>query len=177
MTYPLRVAAIAVLVTLALGSAHLVAQSPDTTRTHLLTAAREVITIAHFCDLITLDETGAPRSRVMDPFAPDSNLTIWLGTNRISRKVTQIENDPRVTLQYFSAPDGAYVTIAGTAELVDDPAEKETHWKDAWNAFYPDRSAYLLIKVKPQWLELVSARHGIRSDKVTWTPPRVTFDQ
>lgn len=150
------------------------AAEQDTTRTFLIGVARDVMAAAHFCDLITLDDTGRPRSRVMDPFEPDSDMVVWLGTRRASRKVTQIRNDPRVTLQYFSSEDFEYVTIAGTAQVVDDPVEKENRWKEGWDAFYPDRNAYLLIKVTPVWLEVLS-RHGIGSDPNTWEPPRVDF--
>lgn len=149
------------------------AAADDTTRAHLISAARDIMASAHYCDLITLDSTGRPRSRVMDPFSPEDDMVVWLGTRRSSRKVTQIRNDPRVTLQYFSPEDFGYVTIAGTAELVDDPAEKSARWKDAWNTFYPDREAYLLIKVKPEWLEVLS--RGIQSNPDTWEPPRVAF--
>lgn len=150
-------------------------QEADTTRTHLIAAARDIMESARFCDLITLDETGRPRSRVMDPFPPGDDMVFWLGTSRMSRKVGQIRNDPRVTLQYFAPEAGAYVTISGTAELVDDPEERALKWKDGWEAFYPDREAYLLIKVTPDWLEVVSSKHGIRGNPESMKPLVVAF--
>ncbi|MCP4460011.1 MAG: pyridoxamine 5'-phosphate oxidase family protein [Cytophagales bacterium] len=149
----------------------------DSSRIGLISAAREIMTKAGTCALITLDEEGRPRVRVMDPFLPESDLTVWFGTNPKSRKVNQIKNDPRVTLYYLDNSESGYVMIHGVAQLVDDPLEKKVRWKEEWTAFYPNKSEnYLLIKVSPSWMELVSYRHGILGDTVTWQPPKVIFD-
>jgi general stress protein 26 len=114
----------------------------------------------------------------MDPFPPDSQFMIWMGTNRMSRKVEDIRRDSRV-LVYYQDPGGAgYVTIAGRARLVDDPIERERRWKSEWEAFYTDREAtYLLIAVTPERLEVVNYRAGVAGDSVTWGVPAVEFDR
>ncbi|NNG17584.1 MAG: pyridoxamine 5'-phosphate oxidase family protein [Gemmatimonadales bacterium] len=148
------------------------ASSRDT----LIAAARDIIEASRYGALVTLDESGHPRVRTMDPFAPDEDMVIWFGTNRQTRKVKEIENDPRVTL-YYPAPDtDGYVTIYGVARLVDDPAEKARRWKPEWGRFYPDREAtYLLIAVTPERMEIVSYSHGIVGDPDTWRPAFVEF--
>ncbi len=143
----------------------------------LMTAAKEIMNAANTCALITLDEEGLPRVRAMDPFAPESDLTVWFGTNRNSRKVLQIKKDSRVTLYYLANDASGYVTIHGIARLVNDPQEIENRWKEEWEAFYPDRSTdYLLIKVSPRWMEVISYPHGITGDPVTWQPPKLEFE-
>jgi general stress protein 26 len=129
---------------------------------------------AEYCALITLDRSGRPQARTMDPFAPDDAMTVWLGTHRASRKVAQIRNDPRVAL-YYEAPGGAgYVAISGTAHLVDDPSEKARRWKEEWEQFYVDReSDYLLIEVTPEVLEIVDYSRDIVGDPDTWRVPSV----
>ncbi|MCK4561948.1 MAG: hypothetical protein KAT78_03510, partial [Flavobacteriaceae bacterium] len=47
----------------------------------LINVAKEIMIEAGTCALITLDETGVPRVRAMDPFIPEKNLTVWFGTN------------------------------------------------------------------------------------------------
>ena len=149
----------------------------DKSSNELVEAAKEIMTEASTCALITLDEEGRPRVRVMDPFAPESDLKVWFGTNPNSRKVKQIRNDPRVTLYYLDVDASGYVMIHGIAQLVNDQEEKETRWKEDWEAFYPDRpEGYLLIKVTPQWMEILSYSRGIFGDSTTWQPPIVTFD-
>ncbi len=150
--------------------------SSDSFDNKLIGVAREIMASVRTCALITLDQTGRPRVRTMDPFPPDNNLVVWLGTNTKSRKVDQIKNDPRVTLYYLDNDNSGYVIIYGIAELVNPQDEKEERWKDEWAAFYPNKADdYLLIKVSPEWLEVISESRGIIGDSVTWKPPMVFF--
>lgn len=140
-------------------------------------AAREIMTSAETCALITLDQEGRPRVRVMDPFMPEKDFSVWLGTNVNSRKVEQIKNDSRVTLYYLEDEDAGYVMIHGSAQLVDDSKNKEKWWKPEWEAFYPDdREGYILIKVVPEWMEVISYTHNILGDPTSWEPPMVVFE-
>jgi general stress protein 26 len=112
----------------------------------------------------------------MDPFPPESDMTIWMGTNRKTRKVADIERDSRVTLYYYSPDASGYVTVTGRARLVDDAEEKAARWKNEWEAFYQDRaSEYLLIQVVPERLEVVDYSRGIVGESGTWEPPSVEF--
>jgi general stress protein 26 len=80
-------------------------------------------------------------------------------------------------LYYLDKQGSGYVMIQGTAELITSPFEKEKHWKEGWQQFYPDReNNYILIKVRPRWLEVVSYTHGLLGDSITWQPPKVVLD-
>ncbi len=149
----------------------------DSTRIKLINTAREIMTTANTCALITLDNEGRSRVRTMDPFDPETDLTVWFGTNPKSRKVDQIKNDPCVTLYYLDNDESGYVMIQGIAQIVDDQKEKEKRWKDKWKVFYPNKpEGYVLIKVSPTWMEVISYSHGILGDTLTWKPPIVVFD-
>jgi general stress protein 26 len=149
----------------------------DSSDNKLIYAAKEIITSASTCALITLDDEGRPRVRQMDAFPPEDDFTIWFGTNPKSRKVNQIKNDSRVTLYYLDSDDTGYVMIHGKAQLVHDLWEKEKHWKSDWEAFYPDYpNDFLLIKVSPDWMEVVSYVYGITGDPDTWEPQQVKFN-
>ncbi len=145
-------------------------------REELIAAAREIMSAARYCALITLDSSGQPQARTLDPFPPDENLVVWLGTNPRSRKVAAIRRNPRVTLYYFDREAQAYVTIHGIARLINDPKAKMKWWKDEWLAFYHDRAKdYLLIRVTPEKLEVVNVSKAILGDPLGWKPPSVTF--
>jgi PPOX class probable F420-dependent enzyme len=150
------------------------AQPPEKER--IVAAAAELMRAAGLCALVTLDAAGTPQARAMQPFAPEADLTVWMATNAGTRKVEQIRRDPRVTLFYL-APDGTgYVTLLGRATLVDDPAEKAKRWNPSWDAFYEDRnrgSDYLLLRVTPVRVEVVSATHGIAVEPKSWKPASV----
>ena len=134
---------------------------------------------ARFCNLITLDrERGHAQARIVAPTAPDADMNIWIATNTLTRKVAQIRADPRVTLTYFDSSEPSYVTILGTAELVEDAAEKSKRWKEEWLEFYPDGptgDGFTLIHVEPKRLEIVSESRGFSSDPKTWLPAAIEF--
>lgn len=152
-------------------------ESKDSLNETLTDAAREIMSAAGTCTLITLDDEGRPRARVMDAFLPEDDFTVWFGTNPKSRKVTQIKNDARVTLFYLDQDASGYVMIHGKAQIVDDPIEKQKWWKDQWEAFYPNREeAFVLIRVSPDWMEVLSNTRNIIGDPLSWEPQKVLFD-
>lgn len=150
-----------------------VAQEPSrqATASDPLVVAREIMLAARYCTLVTVGEAGRPQARSMDPFAPEADLTVWLATNPKSRKVGQIQRDPRVALHYLDPKSEDTVTLYGLARLVSDSGEKANRWKEEWKEFYPDRDAgYVLIVVTPERLEILSPARGFPNDPVTWSP-------
>lgn len=140
-------------------------------------AAREIIKSAETCALITLDKDGRPRARAMETLVPENDFIIWFGTNPKSRKVAQIKNDSRVTIYYLDSDNSGYVMLYGKAKIINDKKAKEAHWKDEWEAFYPNKEEdYVLIKLTPEWMEVISNSRGIFGDSVTWEVPKVPFD-
>jgi general stress protein 26 len=145
--------------------------APD--RAQVVKAAREVMVKARFATLVTLGRDGHPQARVVDPFAPEEDLTVWMATNPRTRKVEEIGTDSRVTLLYLDVPTQSYVTLLGRAEAVRDAAEKAKRWKEEWSSFYAEKNRgedYLLFRVRPHRIEVVSEPHGLRNDPRTWRP-------
>jgi len=143
-------------------------------RSNIISVAKEVMREARYCTFVTIGSGGHPQARVMDPFDPEEDLTVWVATNSVTRKVAELRKDPRVTLFYLEPESLSYVTLLGKAEIVQDPAEKAKHWKEEWAPFYKDGSRgddYLLIRVRPSRLEIVSYSHGLLNDPETWAPP------
>jgi general stress protein 26 len=145
-------------------------------RDSILAAARDMMAKARFCALITLDASGHPRARTMDAFPPDENMVVWMGTAVFTRKVEEIRKDPRVTLYYADPKYLGYVTVYGTATLVDTPEEKDKRWREEYASYFPEgKKSYILIAVTPQRIEIVDYSHGINGDPKTWRPETVTF--
>jgi len=123
----------------------------------LLAIAYTIIDSAQCRTFITVDENGKPQARAMSPFPPEENMIIWLGTSVNSRKVKQIKNNPQVMVYYYDSHGLSYVSVSGTASLVDDPDKKTHYWKEEWTRFYPDpEKDYILIKVIPDRMEICS---------------------
>ena len=152
------------------------AQQENGENSSLKSAAIEIITEAKYCTLITVDASGQPQARMMDPFLPENDFVIWLGTNNNSRKVKEIKKNKLATVNYSLSSGEGYVTLTGNAYLVDDSSEKEKRWKDSWEAFYQDKeSTYILIKFVPDKLEVVSYKHNLIGDSITWSAPHISL--
>ena len=166
--------AIVIGVALLAGASALHAQTSAPPREAVLKAAREVIGAARYATLATIDDLGGfPYSRIVDPFAPEPDFSIWIGTNAETRKVQQIGRNPRVSLLFFDAARQHYVAITGSATVVRDAAEKARRFKPEWKDFYKNGSSgddYVLIKVTPSWLEIVAESLGMKNDPSTWRP-------
>jgi len=142
----------------------------------LIAAAREMMASARYCALVTVDDKGNPQARTMDPFLPDSNMIVWLGSNSKSRKVKELRGNSNVTLYYPANGASGYVVIKGKAYLMDDAANIAKYWKPEWAAFYTVKKInYILIKVIPDRLEIVDYKHKITGDSKTWAAPHVVF--
>lgn len=147
-------------------------------RAQIIDAARHMMTRTRYCALVTVGSDGHPQAREVDAFAPDAGMTVWIATNPVTRKVREIRQDPRVTLYYAADAGAGYVTLLGRAEVIDDPAEKTRRWKEDWAAFYSDKNRgpdYVLIRVRPVRLEIVSYADKLLNDSKTWKPITLEF--
>jgi general stress protein 26 len=125
----------------------------------ILDAARETILEAGFCFMITLDDAGHPSARLMQPFPPEDDLSIYFGASSDSRKVREILADPRITLGYPLPDQGAYVSMAGEASLITEPAIKLRYWRESFAEFWPNGpqdEGYAVIRFEPQRIELMN---------------------
>jgi len=141
-------------------------------RDSLIAAAREMMGLQTYCALVTLDSTGRPQARTMNPFPPDSNMTVWMATNSRSRKIREIRRDPRVCLYYADHRQASgYVAINGKAVLVDDMNEKLKRKRAYWDQAFPDWRTLILIKIVPERIEVIHYKRGFTNDPVTFRAP------
>jgi general stress protein 26 len=143
-------------------------------RVELVAAAREVMAAQTYCALVTVDKTGRPQVRTMNPFPPEEDMTVWLATNTRSRKVEEMRNDPRVTLYYSDhAKAIGYVALSGRAVLVEDMAEVLKRKRAYWDQAFPGLKNIVLIKVVPERLDVLNYKAGAVADPVTWRTPSI----
>lgn len=137
-------------------------------RDTILQAAFEIIKSTPFCALVTIDSTGQPQVRTMNPFPMGDEISIWFATSRTSRKVTEIKRNPKVSV-YFADHIQAkgYVNITGTAEILDDKEllvkMKRSYWENI-----PDwQNVFVLIRITPKTLDVINYNRGITGDPGT----------
>lgn len=145
-------------------------KQPD--RAALIAAAREIMGAQTYCALVTMDDTGRPQVRTMNPFPPEDDMTVWMATNTRSRKIQQIRKDPRVTLYYSNHGTAiGSVTISGRAELSDDMNEILKRKRAYWDQAFPGLKNLTLIKVVPERLEVINYKAGLHNDPETFAAP------
>jgi general stress protein 26 len=137
-----------------------------------LAAARRMMIETRYCALITIGTDGQPQARTIDPSPPDERMVVTFATNPATRKVRQIERDPRVTLYYFDPVSPGYVTVIGTARLAT-----QKRWLEKWTPFYPGGAGGALVyEVTPVRIEVVDVARGIMGDATTWKPPSIEMN-
>jgi general stress protein 26 len=148
--------------------------SPPDERARLIAAAREIMGAQTYCALVTVDETGRPQVRTMNPFPPEDDMTVWFATNTRSRKVREMRRDPRVALYYADHENAiGYVQVTGRAVLVDDMQEILKRKRAYWDQAFPGLKNLVLIKVVPERLDVLNYKAGAQADPETWRTPSV----
>ncbi|HSV85063.1 MAG TPA: pyridoxamine 5'-phosphate oxidase family protein [Levilinea sp.] len=130
----------------------------------LLRFIRVLMKNAAYCFLITHSSQGEMHARLMQPFLPEEDLSVWFGASRNSRKVREIEANHLVTLTYFYQAEYAYLSVQGRASLSDDRALRKQYWREEWFKFWPggpEQEDYSLIQVKPYHIEIMDLAQGI----------------
>ena len=138
--------------------------------------AKELMAHSENAALITLDSTGVAHVRAMDPCLPEDNFTVWLGTNPKSLKIAQIQKNNLVSLYYFDKESAGYITLQGIATIVNAKDKKEQYWKKEWKNFYKNTTTdYVLIKFVPHNAKIISEKHQVLGDSITWEAPKLTL--
>lgn len=155
-------------------SINLSAQSNS--RNVLLDAAQDIIKQTTYCGLATIDSLGYLEVRTMNPFPVSNDFVIWFVTNRKSRKVKELKNNPKVSV-YFADHNKAigYVNIIGTAEVIDNKEQLIKMKRDYWNGIPNWQDIFVLIKITPKTLKVINYKYNINSDPENSGAPMLKF--
>ena len=116
--------------------------------------------------LVTHNPDGILGARPMRVADVDPAGPLWFLTSRSSRKVCEIVKDARVLLVYQDQ-SGEYLSIAGTARIVDDNIRARRLWKEHYKVWFPqgpDDPDLVLLSVEPEVAEFwdVAGLNGLR---------------
>jgi len=104
---------------------------------HELTKVQEIIDSIEVGMLTTIQDDGEHRSRPMQTQKLDADGCLWFLTSRSSHKTEELQKYPNVNVAYADTGAQSYVSVVGTATLVDDPAVKEDLWSPVAKAWFP----------------------------------------
>jgi len=132
------------------------------TANELLEAARKLVKTTEYCFFITEGGDGCPHARLMQPYEPEQDFTIYFGASPRSRKVREVRRRSEVSLAFYNQQDTAYLTFVGTSTIVDDAATCRKYWRSNWNDLFPggpESDDYVLIKFVPERIEMMNYAH------------------
>jgi len=142
----------------------------------LRNAAREIMKETTYCGLVTIDSTGQPQVRTMNPFPANEEFITWFATSRNSRKAREIKANPKVCVYYADHTSAkGYVSITGTAEVIDDKALLVKMKRGYWESIPDWQNNFVLIKVVPETMDVINYKHGLVNDPKTFKAPSVVF--
>lgn len=128
----------------------------------LLIAARELIKSTEYCFFITESNDGHPHARLMQPYEPEKDFTVYFGASPRSRKVREILRQSKTSLAFYNQQETAYLSLSGTASVVEDLELRRKYWRSNWNDLFPggpESSDYVLIKFVPDKIEMMNYAH------------------
>jgi general stress protein 26 len=104
--------------------------------------------------LTSTDAQGRLVSRPMATQDVDFDGDIWFITERSAEHTRNLQADPRVNVAYSGS--SSWVSVAGTARVVDDPARLREYWNtftDAWLEGGPENPENVLVQVEADTAE------------------------
>lgn len=115
--------------------------------TQLLERIQEV----KYATLTTMSAQQRLHGRPMFTFKPEADGTLWFFSQRDAEKISEIQATPQVGLAYADPDKSTYVTLAGTAAVVEDRAKIKELWREDLRGFFPggaDDPSIALLKVQ-----------------------------
>ncbi|MGI4022078.1 MAG: pyridoxamine 5'-phosphate oxidase family protein [Janthinobacterium lividum] len=106
--------------------------------------------------LVTVNANHEIHSRPMGTAKVDEDGNIWFFTNEYSSKVDEVSHENKVVVTYSNPGNSTYLSIKGTAALVDDKEKMKEYWNPIIKAFFPnglDDPKLTLLKIDTQEAE------------------------
>lgn len=125
------------------------------TRTETIEKVNLLIKDISIAMLTTIDR-GVLRARPMATQKTEFDGELWFFTSKLTHKAEEIEKDNRVNVSYSEPEDNRYVSLSGTAELVDDQEKIEELWSSLFLAWFPkglEDPNLILLKVSVEHAE------------------------
>ncbi|MEH1791940.1 pyridoxamine 5'-phosphate oxidase family protein [Nostoc sp.] len=123
----------------------------STDRTKEIQKLHELIKDIDYGMFTTVDDDGSLHSYPMSKSGEiNSEATLWFFTYSGSHKVIEIEQHEQVNVNFSSPEQQRYVSISGTAQLVEDRNKMRELWKPELQTWFPkglDEPDIALLKV------------------------------
>ena len=126
------------------------------TQEQMIAKVAELIKDINVAMLTTEAEDGLLHSRPMATQKTEFDGTLWFFTGLSTGKISELDWNPEVNVSYAEPSHSRYVSVSGTAEIVNDRAKMEELWSDIYKAWFPqglDDPDVCLMKVEVTFAE------------------------
>jgi len=122
-------------------------------RSESIARVAEMMRDIDFCMLTTNSGTGRLRARPMSTNGQvEFDGEVWFFSGAHTRKVADVESEPRVQLSFARPDDFRFISMTGEASIIRDDEKKKALWLEELERWFPqgpESDDVVLIKVTP----------------------------
>lgn len=148
------------------------------TRSESIAKIGELVKDIRVAMLSTMDTRGTVHSRPMATQQAPFDGVLWFITSINSRKIDEIARDSRVNASYASTSSESYISVSGTATVVNDRAKIADFWNPFMKAWFegPDDPDIRLLRVEVEDAEYWDTPGGKVASLISLVKGAVTGD-
>ncbi len=153
-------------------------ETPHTADAAAAEKVRELIGDERLAMLTSVDSDGKLVSRPMAVQRLDDDGTLWFLTDDTSPKARQLIRDSRVNLAFQSR--GTWISVSGSAEIVEDRATIEGLWNKGAEAWFPDGPStpeVAALRIDPDTAEYWDTPGGRVSSVLAYAKAKLTGER
>lgn len=153
-------------------------QTPHTADAAAAEKVKDLIGDERLAMLTTVDSDGKLVSRPMALQRLDDDGTLWFLTDDTSPKARQLVRDNRTNLAFQSR--GTWISVSGSAEIVEDRQTIEELWNKGAEAWFPDGPStpeVAALRIDPDTAEYWDAPGGRVSSVLAYAKAKLTGDR
>ncbi|MFH1687064.1 MAG: pyridoxamine 5'-phosphate oxidase family protein [bacterium] len=117
-------------------------------------AALELAERSEIAMVGTNGEVGSPHIKAMLKMETEGLKHVWFSTNTSSRRVRQLQRDPKGSVYFVDHQQWQGLLLVGTFEIRQDAAGRERLWRDGFEKYYPHGGKdpdYTVLRFTAQW--------------------------
>ncbi|MBN3962998.1 pyridoxamine 5'-phosphate oxidase family protein [Nostoc sp. NMS8] len=147
----------------------------STDRNQQIKKLHELIKDIDYGMFTTVDDDGSLHSYPMSKSGEiNSDSILWFFTYADSHKVTEIEHHKQVNVSFSSPEQQRYVSISGTAQLVQDRNKLRELWKPELQTWFPkglEEPNIALLKVNINQVNYWESVSSIQPQTISFLTP------
>ena len=120
-------------------------------------AINQALALADSAEIVMLGtngDDGYPNIKAMIKMENEGLKTIWFRTNTSSKRVTQLEGNPKVCVYFVDFDEWEGLMLVGEIEILQDKASRERLWREGNERYYPQGVGdpdYTVLRFTARW--------------------------